>query len=62
MKKKTRVIISVFIILYLLSKENTGIAPFVATHLNGRFFVFFTVAFFLFLAPLGGFNPAGPIA
>ena len=26
-----------------------------------RFFVFFTVAFLLFLAPAGGSNPAGPI-
>ena len=30
--------------------------PFVATHLKGRFFVFYTVGFLLFLAP------AGPIA
>ena len=39
-----------------------GIVPFVATHLKERFFVFFTVAFLLFLAPAGGSNPAGPIA
>ena len=38
-----------------------GIVPFVATHLKGQFFVFFTVAFLLFLAPAGGSNPAGPI-
>ena len=39
-----------------------GIVPFVATHLKGQFFVFFKVAFFLFLAPVGGSNPARPIA
>ena len=39
-----------------------GIVPFVTSHLLGRFFVFFTVAFLLFLAPVGGSNPAGPIA
>ena len=52
-----------------ISKTNTiirkftfsGIFPFVATHLKGQFFVFFTVAFLLFLAPAGGSNPAGPI-
>ena len=38
-----------------------GIVPFVATHPKGRFFVFFTVAFLLFIAPAGGSNPAGPI-
>ena len=30
--------------------------------LKGRFFVFFTTAFLLLLAPAGGSNPAGPIA
>ena len=43
-------------------EENKGIFPIVATHLKGRFFVFFTVTFLLFLAPAGGSNPAGPIA
>ena len=36
-----------------------GIVPFVATHLKGRFFVFFTVAFLLFLAHAVGSNPVG---
>ena len=42
-------------------REVLGIVPFVSSHLMGRFFVFFTVAFLLFLAPAGGSNPAGPI-
>ena len=43
-------------------KDHSGIVPFVAMHLKGRFFVFFTVAFLLFLATAGGSNPAGQIA
>ena len=39
-----------------------GIVPFVATLLKRRFFVFFTVAFLLFLALVGDSNPAGPTA
>ena len=38
------------------------IKNFVATLLKGRFFIFFTVAFLLFLDPVGGSNPVGPIA
>ena len=38
-----------------------GIVPFVTLHLKGRFFIFFTVGFLLFLSPAGGSNPAGPI-
>ncbi len=38
-----------------------GIVPFLTSHLKGRFFVFFTEGFFLFLATAGGSNPAGPI-
>ena len=30
-----------------------GIVPFMATHLKGCFFVFFTIAFLIFLAPAG---------
>ena len=42
--------------------KHLGIVPFMATHLKGRFIVFFTVAFLLFLAPTGSSYPAGPIA
>ena len=37
--------------------EISGLVPFVATHFKGRFFVFFTVGFLLFLDS----NPAGPL-
>ncbi len=40
--------------------ENLGMVPFV--DLEGRFFIFFTVAFLLFLAPVGGSNHVGQIA
>ncbi len=33
------------------------IVLFVTSHLKGRFFVFFTIGFLLFLAPAGGTNP-----
>ena len=46
--------------LYLCKKR--GKVPFVTSHLMGRFFVFFTIAFLLFLAPAEGSNHAGPIA
>ncbi len=39
-----------------------GIVPFVTTLLKGRFFVSFTVAFLLFLAPAWGSNPVGQSA
>ena len=39
--------------LNYLDEEKLGIVPFVATLLKGGFFVFFTVAFLLFLAPAG---------
>ena len=45
-----------------LAEEKPGIVPFVTSHIMGRFFVFFTVAFLLFLEPAGGSNPVGPIA
>ena len=38
-----------------------GIVPFVTSRLIGRFVVFFTVDFLLFLAPAGGSNSVGPI-
>ena len=38
-----------------------GIVTFVTSLLMGRFVVFFTVDFFLFLAPAVGSNTAGPI-
>ena len=41
--------------------EKSGIIPFVTSHLKGRFFVFFTVNFLLFLASAGGSNPAGQL-
>ena len=41
--------------------EKKGIVPFVTSHLKGRFFVFFTEGFLLFLATAGGSYPAGPI-
>ena len=45
----------------IADREILGIVPFVTSHLMRRFFVFFTVAFLLFLVPAGGSNPAGPI-
>ncbi len=39
-----------------------GYSPFVATLLKGRFWVFFTLAFLLFLSSAICSNPAGPIA
>ena len=41
--------------------DNMGIVPFVTSHPMGRFFVYFTVDFLLFLAPARGPNPVGPI-
>ena len=47
----------------LQKNVNSGYSPFRGNALyKGRFFVFFTVAFLLFLAHTGGSNPAGPIA
>ena len=43
-----------------LKKKNSGYSPFRVNAL--RFFVFFTVAFLLFLTPVGGSNPEGQIA
>ncbi len=45
-----------------IRKKIWGIVPFVATLHKWRFFVFFTVAFLLFLALAGGSNPMGSIA
>ena len=42
--------------------KHLGIVPFMAMHLKGRFFVFFTTAFLLFLASAEGSHPAGLIA
>ncbi len=48
---------------YDIGKEHfSGIVPFMATQLKGRFFVFLTVDFLLFIASAGGSNPAGQIA
>ena len=38
-----------------------GIVPFVTSHLKGRFFVFFTVGFLIFLAPAEALNLRGQL-
>ena len=51
-KKQKSFLNNIVDIMY--SENFLGIVPFVTSHLMERFFVFFTVAFILFLATAGG--------